>query len=531
MVTPSAPTLRPVKLAYIYPQYRMPETNFLETEEEKNELCDATDRILAEYGCLTGVQMDFCYGSVTLTGEPPNNSEFIGTVVLDVVATKFFRDNEAYINNINPSLAFRIQDNRLTKDIRKISDIFYRTYHRYLETQTNADGTLDNLVEDSTIACSRPGFKNFDRRAHCENKQVTCLDMLENSPGNKFKKCIKMIPSSLLSGKESKKAAPFLQAGLDQKNTYSDKLLYLRQVLFLLTFQDAFKGILDTTQKSLVIDQRMLYTSPSSGYDISEVSQDMQGRIDKIKITLSQLPVNDVAMLIPLACRSSLTKLGQYSDFLENGNTIEKEYLIRERKNAERANIAIRRVLETSFHIIPKNFSMSNTNCDEVDGMNSIESYLMGISGLAISPGLMGRLPMKDHHTVYYKRSSMFNIPNVSDNLPVEFLTTAAQLYNGGNDDWIEEKCLGYVTEMMGQIRFHELETMKATISRVRRSVQGADVEILLKEKAGTSRCSSRQHVLKDSAIKKLQDLYKQTRESAGLPPRQSSNSSSCSIM
>lgn len=531
MVTPSAPTLGSVKFGYIYPNYRMPETNFLETDAEKHELCDATDEIFAGFGFLREIQMDFCYGSVTLTGESQDDPEVEGTTVLDVVATKFFRDNDAYIANINPNLALRIHNNELTKDIRKISDIFYRTYQRYLQSQTNAQGELDNLVDASTIEWVKPGFKNFHRYVHYENKQVTSLDTLEKPPGNKFKKCIQMIPPSLLSRKGKKKVVPFLQAGLDQKNSYADKLLYLKQVLFLLTFQDVFKDFLQTTQQSLGMDQNMLYTSPSREYDISNQIQHMRLRVQQIETTLSQLPVNDVAMLIPLACRSSLAELSEDGDFFENGNTIEKEYLLRECGNARRADMAIREVLENSFQIIPKNFSTSTTSCDEVEGMNSIESYLMGISGLAISPGLMGRLPMRDHHTVYYKRSPMFSIPHVSDNLPVEFLMTAAQFYSGTNDDWIEEKCLGYVTEMMGQIRPQELEALKATIGRVRKAVHNAPVDSLLKPRPGTSRCSSQQYVLRNSSIEKLQDLYKQTRARAGLAPLPASTSSSCSVM
>lgn len=531
MVTPSAPTLGSVKFEYSFPQHRPSEIHFLETDAQKHELCDATDEIFAGFGYLREIEMDFCKGSVTLTGQSQDDPEVTGTTILDVVATKFFQDNEAYIANINPHLAFRIGNDVLTKDVRKISEIFYRIYHQYLEEQTH-DGRLDNLVEYSTITCSRPGFKNFHIHAHLDHKQVTSLDTLEKAPGNKFKKCIEMLPYSLLSHKGSKKAAIFLQAGLDQKSSYPDKLLYLRQVLFLLTFQDSFKDILQTTQQNLSMDKHMLYTSPTRDYDISQESQYIQRRIEWIETTLSQLPVNDIAMLIPLACRSPLSKLSEDGEFLENGNTIETEYLVRECGNARRADIVIRQVLENSFHIIPKNFSTSNTDCDEVTGMESIETYLMGISGLAISPGLMGRLPMRDHHTVYYKRSSMFNIPNISDNLPVEFLMTAAQFYPGTNDDWIEEKCLGYVTRMMGQISRHELEGMKAKIQRVRNAVNSAQVDILLKEKAGTSRCSSQHYVLRDSGIKKLQDLYEQTRERCGLAPRSSASTpSACSIM
>lgn len=519
MVTPSAPRLGSVNFEFLYPTCRAPKGALLETDEEKAQLCDATDEIMAGFGFLRGIDINFGNGSVILTAESQHDSEVTGTVMIDILATKFFRDNESYIADINPSLASRIQNDVLTKDVRKICDIFYLTYHRYLQQQTNEQGELDHLVENSTIISTKPGFKNFCFNKHLEDKYVTSFKILKETPGENFKKCIQKLPHSLLNPKGFKKAAPFLEASLDLKHSYSDKLLYLRQVLFLLTFQDAFQNILQTTQQNLSMDKHMLYTSPARDLDISQESQYLQKRIELIETTLAQFPVNDVAMLIPLACRSSLLELNEHYDFLENGNTIEKDYLVRECANARKADIAMRQVLQKSFDIVPKNFSINKNDWQDADGMESIESYLMGISGLAISPGLMGRLSMQDHRTIYYKRDSLFNIPNVSDNFPIEFLMTAAQFYTSSNDDWIEEKCLAYVTEMMGKISLHELETIKCKIQHIRQAVQKAPVDILLKQR-------SINYILRDSGLEKLQSLHKTVREQVGLPPQRGTQSS-----
>ena len=152
------------------------------------------------------------------------------------------------------------------------------------------------------------------------------------------------------------------------------------------------------------------------------------------------------------------------------------------------------------------------------DGIRSIESYLMGISGLAISSGLLGRVAMNDHHKVYYQRHALCSIPNVSDNLPLEFLLTAAQFYPTTNENWIEETHLGYIKEMTGAISSHEIEGLKYKLQRVRDAVNKSPVEKLLQ---GSS--------LKTSAMTKLQSLYKKTREEVGLMPLP--DKSSCSIM
>ena len=456
------------------------------------------------------------------------------------------------------------------------------------------------------MKASKPGFKNFHIYTHFDNQQATNLETLKRTPGEKFKKCIKALPTSILSHRESKKTARFLQAGLDQRNlenldkknlvdliqnalatldrralagfdpraledldkkvlvgliekalagldrralggrderslggfiqkalaginkkvlaglvqkkVYASKLEYLRQVLFLLTFQDAFKSKLQTMQRELPMDKHMLYTSSSRPSDMSQTSQDIRKRLELIETTLSQFPLNEVAMLIPLACRSSISELEEFDPTFEGSNQIEGNYLIGQCMNARKADLAIREVLK-SFKIIPESFSVSKTDVDEVTGMESIDSYLMGISGLAISPGLMGRLAMRDHHAVYYERHWGSTIPHVSDNFPVEFLMTAAQFYSSTNEDWVERKCLGYVTQMMGHIRPHELEIVKASLGQVREAVRRAPVEILLKEKSGSSSSGSQQHVFRDSGIKKLQGLYEEARGRAGLPP------------
>lgn len=509
MVTPSAPSLSTVQFRYFYPIERMPDKVLLEAEEEKLELCDATDEHLSGHGFLREVKMDFSYGSVTITYQSQRNPELYGTMLLDMVATKFYDQNKEEIARINPHFSHYMESSILTQGLRKVSDIFYRVFDRYLETQTTDEDGLDELVESSTIANSKPGFKNFHSYCYRNDEQVTSSTILTAKAGEGFKSFIETLPTSVMSQKNKKKTALFLQEALNQKSFLPDKLLYLKQVLFLLVFQDVFKESLLELKQSLNMEKDNLYRSTSRSHDLHSQSQYIHQRIEMIDKTLAKLPVNDVLALIPLACRSSLEELSHDRYFMNS--YIKEESLSRECCKARQADIAIRNVLEHSFQITPKSFSG--------EGVRSIESYIMGLSGLAISSGLLGRLAMKDHHLIFYQRNQSCSVPSVSDNLPLEFLVTAAQFYPTGNDNWIEETHLGYIKEMTGAISPYEIEGLKYKLQRVRDTVSKAPLEKLLE-------CNT----LSKDAIKNLQSIYRDVRRNVGLAPLPKSKSS-CSIM
>lgn len=508
MAIPSAPRLGSVEPSYVYPKFCDSDIDPLE-KSERYELYTATDEFLAGHGSLRKYQMDFCYGTTLLTFESHINHEFSGTMLLDMVATKFFNEHKEDIAQINPLLFNSMEGSILTKDLRKISQLFYRAFNRYLDDKTTEEDGLDELVEKSTIENSKSGFKNFHKYCHYDNEHVTSSNILTGRAGECFKNFVESLPTSILTQKHKKKAALFLQEAINQKRFLPEKLLYLKQVLFLLSFQDVFREGLLELKQSLNMEKDNLYTSASRSHDLHSQSQYIQSRIELIDKTLKQLPVNDVLALIPLACRSSMNELSQDRYFMNY--YIKEESLSRECCKARQADIAIRNVLENSFKVTPKSFSG--------DGVNSIESYIMGLSGLAISSGLLGRIAMKDHHKIFYKRNSSCSIPNVSDNLPLEFLVTAAQFYPCTHDNWIEETHLGYIKEMTGAISPYEIEGLKYKLQRVRNAVNKAPVEQLLNG-----------NTLGKDAIKNLQSLYKDVRKDIGLAPLPKSNSS-CSIM
>lgn len=526
MVTPSTSILHKIPFYDVRLGIPSPAAEKLLSRKEKHIICDAADQLLNEVGCLKEFDLDFCNGTVSLRAEytfeddESSMESYEIELILDILARKFFEDNKGYIEDINPLLASRIWSNTYAKDIEKISEIFYLAYERYQEQYTK-EGALDSRVNGNTMGNLKPGFKSFESD---NQEDVANLDILREESGEKFKKFIQTYPTSLLSGKETKKAFLFLQAGVEQKSSYEDKVIYLKQVLFLLNFQDLFKSILEKMHQKTIAEQSDLNRYPN---DSSAGNREaLQVRIALLAKTLSQFPVNDVVMLIPLAFRSSPDELSEHNAAFENFSQVGDEYSDFECSKAKQADMVIRDLLKKNF---PEDFSLAKSS--DNDGIKSINRYLMGISGLAISQGLMGRIAMDNHRTINYKSNSLVQLKSVTDNFLMEFLLAAAQFSSNTTCDWIEEKYLGYINQMMGRISTDELNDIKSNIHKLHRVIDELPVaEYLLEKYTFKNRLLPDEYLLKNNAINKLRFLCKDAREKVGLPPLQRSIFS-CSIM
>lgn len=508
----------PVSFTYSYPKIRPPKSDLLSTKENKQQLVHAASYIAGEDHVLTEVELDFVNGSVILEVQLASNPDFSGSCTIDAVATKFFQEKRESIRNVNPQFIEKLENLEDTSSIEKITHIFYFAFNNYLQ-----ENPEDPCVIGSTVTKIRPGLKNpkINEPMVMDTKHWEYDDLPE------FKAFIQSLPTSVLEVGKAKKISPFLQKALDQKKSYSEKILYLKQVIGLLLLQDVFAILLQDTKVSLAIEKQQIYSSRES--DLSQRSAYYAYRMERVCNTLKQLPINTVLSLIPLACRSHPNKLSIF-DLLsrdpeeQHPFVIESKYLAEQCNNAREADIAFRAVLEDSFQASPQKFF--DKNRDEYK--ERIESFLMGVSGLAISPGLYGRLPMLDHKNIYYKRDTLFNIPSVSENVPCEFLMTAAQFIFEKEYNWIENSCFAYLEQMMGATSIYDLDAIKAKFQRIRDVVHQLPVENLLK--MGSKPNSP--YLLRNSGLKKLQSLYQEGRKMCGLqaPSREERNSSSCSI-
>lgn len=503
---PSAPPGRSIYFHYGCPVGYTNTGNLFETEEKKEELCQIADRIVnvAEVdgadvqAVVSGFFFDFIKGSVTINANREDGNSI--STDLDVISTRFIQEQKEYIAYLNPELAVQLENASLREEAEKITNIYFELFNKYMKGQKKGPESEDLSLWNSTVRSVVPGFKEM---RNLEIVETMSLKHVREESGEKFKKFIQTLPTSLLS---SKKAFVFLQEGLEQKSSKADKILYLKQVLFFLTFQEVFKNILENISTDLAISKEMRYVS--SNYD-HESERIYQSRMQRIQTTLSQLPVNDVLMLIPLACRASVEELSSNDPndpfpFIDD---------IRDECNrARRADIAFTRLLKNSFGKELKSFSVPTDHFNHW-GLRSIEQFLMGVSGLAIQSGSGGRFPMYDHRTLYYKREELARLKPASDNAPLEFLMTAAQFYPERDDSWIEERCLAYLAEMMGKVSHHELDGIKAKLRKVRQAVDRAPAEILIKEKAPN------QYVLRNSSLKKFESLFEEAKLDAGLAP------------
>lgn len=506
----------PVSFQYYFPKSIPPKSDLLSTRKNQEQLVHAASYIAGEDQILTEVGLNFGNGSVILEVRSANDPDFFGSCIIDVVATKFFQENKESIRDISPEFIEKLEELEDTAPIEKITDIFYFAFNNYL--QENPD---DERVSVSTVAEIRTGLKN----AKIYEPEVMDIEHWKFNDLPEFKAFIQSLPTSLLQVGESKKISPFLQKALDQKQSFEEKTIYLKQVIGLLLLQDVFTMILQDTKISIAIEKQQIYSSRNC--DVLEKSNYYAYKMERVCNTLKKLPINTVLSLIPLAHRSHPSKLSIFDLLNRNPKeqhpfAIESEYLTEQRNNAREADIAFRAVLEDSF----KSPLQKVFRKDCSDYKDQIESFLMGISGLAISPGLYGRLPMVDHNNIYYKREALFNIPSVSDNIPCEFLMTAAQFLFEKEYNWLENSCFAYLEQMIGSPSIHELDAIKAKLQRIRDVVYSLPVENLLKP--GNN---SNSYLLRNSGIKKLQTLYQEGRKMSGLqPPCRERTSSSCSI-
>lgn len=523
MVTPSAPSCH--NIPFDYPRLDKKVIEHL-SMKEREEFCDATDEMLKGIGNLRNVDFDFVDGTIKLEAEYTDGhsgQNCTQEVVIDMVARKFFEDNKEYIQELHPEFASRVwQSTYVSHDgkviyhadnMKKISELFYRAYERFKEYHTE-DGVPNGQIKKIMMSNWQGGFKSYNI---LHKVTVGSLDNLSGQIGEKFKKFIERYPPSLLSKKTNEKAMVFLKAGLQQKESFQEQISYLKKVIFLLNFQDLFKGILDEMLRTKVAKKEELRGSRRVG--VKEERERLETRISLLEETLktwSKSPISDLTMLIPLAFRSSPEEFRKYNEYFEKFSLITEDYLESECGNAHEAAKVIRDLLQKKF---PEDFSLEKS-ADDSDIL-SINRYLMGLSGLTFSQGLMGRVAMEVHRTNTYFFEKGYSVQPVRDNIVMEFLLEVTNCSSHHSYDWMIEKFLAPITLMMGKVSPDEIRYIISEICKLSKIVDELPVaeSLLKKSKSSNKEPHDNRYVLRNSAGEKLYSLCKTVRQKANLTP------------
>lgn len=522
MVTPSAPSCH--NIPFYYPILDKEVIDHL-SMEERDQFCDATDEMLKGIGNLRKVDFDFVDGTIKLEAEyidGVSGQNCTQEVVIDMVARKFFEDNKEYIQELHPGFASRVwQSNYISHDrkviyhadnMKKISELFYCAYKRFKEYHTE-DGVPNGQIKKIMMSNLQGGFKSYNI---LHKVTVGSLDNLSGQIGEKFKKFIERYPPSLLSKKNNEKAMVFLKAGFQQKESFQEQLSYLKKVIFLLNFQDLFKGILDKMLRTQVAKEKELRDSKRVG--VKEERERLETRISLLEETLEtwSSPISDLTMLIPLAFRSSPEEFSKYNEYFEKFSLITEDYLESECGKAHEAAEVIRDLLQKKF---PEDFSLKKSKDDS--DILSINRYLMGLSGLTFSQGLMGRVAMEVHRTNTYFFEKGYSVQPVRDNIVMEFLLEVTNCSSHHSYDWMVEKFLAPITLMMGKVSPGEIRDIISEICKLSKIVDELPVakKLLKKSKSSNKDPCDNTYVLRDSAGEKLYSLCKTVRQKANLTP------------
>lgn len=509
----------PATITLCYPHTVPPKSNLLRTKEREFELKQMASELIGNSCILTEANLDFTKGSVVLGVEPVHNPHNqCASCILDVMTTRYFQEKKEALREINDHLITKLESLPDREYIEKITNIFYFALNNYLQENPGNKDVLDTTIAETWLGMKNPKMGRTE---------VMDLNDCWLNHAPKFKEFIQSLPTSILDTKKSKKVIPFVQKALAQKPSLEDKKLYLKQVIGFLLLEEVFKNTLQETKLSLAIEQQNLHFSKNRGPDLDLEISSHARRSERINDTLAKFPLNTILTLIPLACRSHPSELSDCDILSKDSESqhpfiLTSDYIVQECKNARAADIALRQLLEEAFHVSPQSFLGKNDYFE----MQDLESFLMGVSGLAIAPGSYARIPMHDHQTIYYKREGSFHTPAVSDNVLCEFLMTAAQFLFEEKCDWIENSCFAYLEQMMGSPTIYNLDQIKCTFQKIRDVVQTLEVKDLLKPDA-----QSGSYILRNSGLKGLISLHKEARKKCGLQPYPSNTTSSSCVI
>lgn len=421
-------------------------------------------------------EINFLNGFVNIKG---NNKELL----LDAVNLNF------YFNNLLPSLQklekddsenflqlkLELESLACYKEAAKISEVYFDSLKKYIDHYKSAEQFRVNPVKKFSehLLCSE-GIKGFRyiRPPFVFFPSPTIADpmVLPSKKQSKFTQCINKLPQSFISceSKKNRKLSKFfIQKAIDIKDTGTNKVLLLKQIIFFSLFKQFLFCLLSKK------------TYLTNSYIQKEF----------LKYATSKCSFSDFLILIPLACRSPVSAYCNKRISLFTSKEIVS-------KEISKANLAYQNIIKVFFELYkftPEELGedRSTSSLDQ----KKISQFIRGLSSLAISGGGLGRYAFYE----YCLKSG----EDVSENISLEIILAATEsFFNEGLSS--KKSHLGYFFKIFGSLPSEELKETDLAINIIKKLIDAAPVEKCIKKN------HKEKYVLSKKALQNLVRFYLQ---------------------
>lgn len=358
------------------------------------------------------------------------------------------------------------------KEAEKISQIYFSSLKKYIDNyECRATIGINPVKKFSEHLLCSEGVKGFRYlKPPCllfTSPTIADMMALPDRKKCRFTKFIEKLPESILAfRKNSKKIIEsFVQNGLDIRDLYENKILFLKQIIFFMLFK------------------QFLVSMFSQKVEISN----SHAQKEFLNYALTKCSFSDLLVMIPLACRMS-----NAADFSKNISLFVSEELINE--GIQKANLSYKNFLK----MFSQNYNftleeLGNNGKTRSLEQTKINQFIKGLSSLAISGGVFSRPAFYE----YCLKSG----EDLSENIPLEIILGITEGYfqNGFS---FEESHLGYFLKILNVLPKEELKEIQTAIDTIGNYVKQIPVEGFLKTN------ERGQYLLHRKALEMLAECY-----------------------
>lgn len=427
-----------------------------------------------EDSCKTFVcELDYSSGLVNIKS---SKNKFL----LDMLNIKFiFTTLFPYLRHLNGNELQGLSDLKKKfesiicyKEAEKISQIYFSSLKKYIDNyEFRAPLGINPVKKFSEHLLCSDGVKGFRYlKPPCllfTSPTIADTIALPDRKKCSFTKFIEKLPESILAfRKNSKKIiTSFIQNGLDIRDGYENKILFLKQIFFFILF------------KQFLVSMFSQKLETSNSHTQKEF----------LNYGLTKCCFSDLLAMIPLACRMSNSE-----DFSKNISLFVSEELINE--GIEKANLTYKNFIKMFSQNY--NFTLEELGENVKDPsleQTKINQFIKGLSSLAISGGVLSRPAFYE----YCLKSG----EDLSENIPLEIILGITDGYFH-KDFSFEESHLGYFLKILNVLPKEELKDIQTAIHTIGNYINQLPVEEFLKKnKKG-------QYLLRHKGLESLGEYY-----------------------